>query len=136
MEVQSFLAAFLPLQRLPNFQLVADQLASRFPLRLPPRSQIPRGLRTLIHWGWATFVTTDTTWLHFEHFRHSLLRHGRPMALSTDGLALFGYQSSTDRGDPRSESQRELTALGISHLVAPSPQAKGKIERWFGTFRN
>jgi len=83
----------------------------------------------------ATFVTTDTTWLHFEHFRRSFLRHGRPMALYTDGLALFGYQSSTDGGDPRSEFQRALTALGVSHLVAPSPQAKGKIERRFGTFQ-
>ncbi len=38
-------------------------------------------------------------------------------------------------GDPRSEFQRALTALGISHLVAPSPEAKGKIERRFGTFQ-
>lgn len=83
----------------------------------------------------ATFVPTDTTWNHFEHFRRAFLRHGRPLALYTDGLALFGYQSSTDGGDPRSEFQRALTALGISHLVAPSPEAKGKIERRFGTFQ-
>ncbi|KAB2669798.1 MAG: transposase family protein [Verrucomicrobia bacterium] len=83
----------------------------------------------------ATFVPTDTTWHHFEHFRRAFLRHGRPVALYTDGLALFGYQSSTDGGDPRSEFQRALTALGVSHLVAPSPQAKGKIERRFGTFQ-
>src|SRR5260221_6457017 len=58
----------------------------------------------------------------------------RPMlALYTDGLALFGHQSSTDGRDPRSEFQRALTALGVTHRVAPSPQAKGKIERRFGT---
>ena len=28
-----------------------------------------------------------------------------------------------------------ITALGVTHLVAPSPQAKGKIERRFGTFQ-
>lgn len=83
----------------------------------------------------ATFVPTDTTWHHFEHFRGAFLRHGRPLALYTDGLALFGYESSTDGGDPRSEFQRALTALGVAHLVAPSPQAKGKIERRFGTFQ-
>jgi hypothetical protein len=83
----------------------------------------------------ATFVPTDTTWNHFEHFRRAFQSHGRPLALYTDGLALFGYQSSTDGGDPRSEFQRALTALGISHLVAPSPEAKGKIERRFGTFQ-
>lgn len=84
----------------------------------------------------ATFVPTDTTWNHFEHFRRAFLKHGRAQALYTDGLALFGYQSSTDGRDPRSEFQRALTALGISHLVAPSPEAKGKIERRFGTFQN
>jgi hypothetical protein len=187
LEVQEFLVAFLPLQRPPNFQMVADQLASRFafnrsrksvaayarahfpnlvlqPLPVPkPRRRWERSRigelwqhDSSIHPWWpanlkqtllltvddhsrkymgATFVTTDTTWLHFEHFRSSFLRHGRPLALYTDGLALFGYQSSTDGGDPRSEFQRALTALGVSHLVAPSPQAKGKIERRFGTFQ-
>lgn len=37
--------------------------------------------------------------------------------------------------DPRSEFQRVLTALGVSHLVAPSPQAKKKIGRRFGAFQ-
>ena len=83
----------------------------------------------------GTFVPTDTTWHHFEHFRSAFVSHGCPLAIYTDGLALFGYESSTDGRDPRSEFQRALTALGISHLVAPSPQAKGKIERRFGTLQ-
>ena len=83
----------------------------------------------------ATFVPSDTTWAHFEHFRGAFLRHGCPQAVYTDGLALFGHQSTRDGGDPRSEFQRALTALGMNHLVAPSPQAKGKIERRFGTFQ-
>src|ERR1051325_2762167 len=61
--------------------------------------------------------------------------HGLPVPLYTDALALFGHQSTTDGRDPRSEFQRALTALGVTHLVAPSPQAKGKIERRFGTFQ-
>ena len=48
-------------------------------------------------------------------------------------MALFGHESTADGRDPRSEFQRALTALGVSHLVAPSPQAKG--ERRFGTFQ-
>ena len=31
--------------------------------------------------------------------------------------------------------QRAFSALGVTHLVAPSPQAKGKIERRFGTLQ-
>ena len=187
LEIQRFLEAFLPLQRPPNYQLVADELVARFAFHRNrksvaafSRTHFPQLVRALapppkprrrwerssvgelwqhdssIHPWWpaddkqtllltvddhsrkylaATFVPTDTTWHHFEHFRGAFMRHGRPLALYTDGLALFGYQSSTDGGDPRSEFQRALTALGVSHLVAPSPQAKGKIERRFGTFQ-
>jgi hypothetical protein len=187
LEVQRFLKAFLPLQRPPNYQLVADELVARFAFHRDrksvaahARAHFPLLVRALepvakprrrwerarvgelwqhdssIHQWWpgdtkqtllltvddhsrrylaGTFVPTDTTWHHFEHFRGAFLREGRPLALYTDGLALFGHQSSADGRDPRSEFQRALTALGISHLVAPSPQAKGKIERRFGTLQ-
>jgi hypothetical protein len=36
---------------------------------------------------------------------------------------------------PCSEFQRAFSALGVTHLVAPNPQAKGKIERRFGTLQ-
>jgi hypothetical protein len=83
----------------------------------------------------ATFVPTDTTWNHFEHFRRLFTKHNMPLAVYTDGLNLFGHVSTADDRDPCSEFQRAFTALGISHLVAPSPQAKGKIERRFGTLQ-
>jgi len=186
-EVQQFLQTFLPLQRPPNYQLVTDELASRFafqrdrksvaayarrhfPLLVSAPAPIPKPRRrwerarlgelwqhdSSIHQWWpgddkqtllltvddhsrklmaAIFVPTDTTWHHFQHFRRAFTLHGLPLALYTDGLALFGYESLTEGRDPRSEFQRALTALGVSHLVAPSPQAKGKIERRFGTFQ-
>jgi hypothetical protein len=186
-EVQQFLQTFLPLQRPPNYQLVADELASRFaflrdrksvaayarrhfPLLVSAPAPTPKPRRrwerarlgelwqhdSSIHQWWpaadkqtllltmddhsrklvaAIFVPTDTTWHHFQHFRRAFTLHGLPVALYTDGLSLFGHESTSDRRDPRSEFQRALTALGVSHLVAPSPQAKGKIERRFGTFQ-
>ena len=81
------------------------------------------------------FVRSDTTWDHFLHFRQAFERHGLPEAIYTDALSLFGPSSSDDRRDPRSEFQRALRALNVAHLVAPTPQAKGKIERRFGTFQ-
>ena len=186
-DVDRFLQSFLPLQRPPNCQLVADELVARFaferhrksvaacararfpallaaPERLPkPRRRWERARLgelwqhdSSIHQWWpaddkqtllltvddhsrklwgATFVPTDTTWHHSQHFRRAFTRHGLPVALYTDALSLFGHQSTTDGRDPRSEFQRALTALGVTHLVAPSPQAKGKIERRFGTFQ-
>jgi len=83
----------------------------------------------------AVFVPTDTTWNHFEHFRRLFLQHRLPMVVYTDGLSLFGHDSMADDRDPCSEFQRAFSALGVTHLVAPSPQAKGKIERRFGTLQ-
>jgi len=83
----------------------------------------------------AVFVPTDTTWNHFEHFRRLFRQHCLPMVVYTDGLSLFGHDSMADDRDPCSEFQRAFSALGVTHLVAPSPQAKGKIERRFGTLQ-
>jgi hypothetical protein len=84
----------------------------------------------------GTFVSAETTWNHFQHFRRAFEAHGLPEAIYTDGLSLFGSSSSTDNGDPKSQFQRALRGLGVAHIVAPTPQAKGKIERRFGTFQN
>jgi hypothetical protein len=81
------------------------------------------------------FVSAETTWNHFCHFRCAFETHGLPEAIYTDGLSLFGPSSTNDRSDPKSEFQRALLGLGVAHLVAPTPQAKGKIERRFGTFQ-
>jgi len=81
------------------------------------------------------FVERDTTWNHFMHFREAFEYRGLPQVIYTDGLSLFGPSSSHDHSDPKSEFQRALRALHVAHLVAPTPQAKGKIERRFGTFQ-
>ena len=77
----------------------------------------------------------DTTWSHFRLIRPCFEKHGHPAHFYTDGLSLFGHTSTADREDTASQFQRALTALGVSHRAAPSPQAKGKIERLFGTFQ-
>jgi hypothetical protein len=183
----AFLKAFLPLQKPPNFQLVADELETRlgfkrhresvaafarthFPKLICQPEPRPKARRrwersridelwqhdSSLHQWWpaeakqtllltvddhsrkllgAVFVPTDTTWNHFEHFRRLFVQHHLPMVVYTDGLSLFGHDSLADDRDPCSEFQRAFSALGVTHLVAPSPQAKGKIERRFGTLQ-
>ena len=82
------------------------------------------------------FVPHETTWAHFSCARSAITTHGAPRAYYTDGLSLFGAASHTGPDDVRSQFQRALLGLGIAHRVAPDPQAKGKIERRFGTFQN
>lgn len=83
----------------------------------------------------AGHFAADTTWSHFCHLRPAFQSYGCPASCYTDGLSLFGHTSADDRRDTLSQFQRALGALGINHRVAPSPQAKGKIERLFGTFQ-
>jgi hypothetical protein len=42
----------------------------------------------------GTFVSAETTWNHFQHFRRAFETHGLPEAVYTDGLSLFGPSSS------------------------------------------
>lgn len=77
----------------------------------------------------------DTTWSHFCLLRPAFQSYGCPASFYTDGLSLFGHSSAHDRLDTVTQFQRALGALKVNHRVAPSPQAKGKIERLFGTFQ-
>ena len=68
-----------------------------------------------------------------------LERYGRPLAFYTDKAAMFEVakhwpMSKTD-GDPMQATQitRALAELGIERISAHSPQAKGRIERFFET---
>lgn len=83
----------------------------------------------------AARFAPDTTWSHFCIVRPCFEKEGAPATFYTDGLSLFGPTSAADRLDTASQFQRALSAIGVNHRVAPSPQAKGKIERLFGTLQ-
>ena len=78
-----------------------------------------------------TLVERESLWEHFSHLRRAFERHGVPEMLYTDGLSLFGHGGA----DIVTRCGRALRALGVAHRVAPTPQAKGKIERQIGTFQ-
>ena len=74
----------------------------------------------------------ETLLEHFAMIEESILRYGRPENYYTDGFTMFGKEGE----DLCSQFGRMCRALGINHLVAPSPQAKGKIERAMRTFQH
>ncbi len=71
-----------------------------------------------------------------------LVRHGRPLALYTDKNSLFHTSRPVQwqeqlRGDAaHTQFGRALAELGIEWIAAHSPQAKGRIERLFGTLQD
>jgi len=82
----------------------------------------------------ARFYDADTVLNHMDLLLRWLQASGRPLALYTDRHSIFEPQ---DKGQalPDAETQfgRALRELDIELIRAHSPQAKGRVERSFGT---
>jgi transposase len=80
------------------------------------------------------FYEGETVEAHFDLLGRWRRRYGRPLALYTDRDSIFEYQDK-GRGDPSGLTQfgRALQELGIELILARSPQAKGRVERFFET---
>ena len=59
--------------------------------------------------------------------------HGRPQAVYTDHAGHFGQWLSKKEERTDTIIGRGLDALGVEVILAGSPQAKGRVERSFGT---
>jgi transposase len=90
------------------------------------------------------FVPSDSTEENMRLLRAYLERNGRPVAFYTDKASLFRTAPKVKREErelPRDEREpppptqigRALRELGIVWIAAHSPQAKGRVERSFGT---
>ncbi len=110
-------------ERGPELQLIAmiDDASSRF---------------------WARFAEHDSTEENFRTLEGWLRRCGRPLALYTDKNSLFYTSRPTQWAEQledspaRTQFGRALEELGIVWIAAHSPQAKGRIERLFGTLQD
>jgi hypothetical protein len=80
------------------------------------------------------FYEGETVEAHFDLLGRWIERYGRPRALYTDRDSIFEYQDR-GRGDPSGVTQfgRALRELDIELILARSPQAKGRVERFFET---
>lgn len=92
---------------------------------------------------YARFVDHDSTARNMEVLRGYVERYGRPLAFYTDRASLFQTAIKTKRGQqregkdgqemPPTQIGRALKELQIVWIAAHSPQAKGRVERQFGT---
>ena len=78
------------------------------------------------------FVVRDTGAANRRAIIECLERHGRPLAVYADHAGHFG-QRTRDGGRTKSVIARGLEKLGVELVLAGSPQAKGRVERTFGT---
>lgn len=69
---------------------------------------------------------------HYAALEQMFAHVGIPLSLYTDGFSMFGKAGE----DLKSKFGRICRVFDILHLVAPTPQAKGKIERDMRTFQH
>lgn len=90
----------------------------------------------------ARFVRSESTRSNLEVLREYLERNGRPVAVYTDKAGHFQVNPGRinhygDRGrEGTTQIGRALGELGIVRITAHSPQAKGRVERCFGTLQD
>lgn len=84
----------------------------------------------------AQFYPAGTVESHMDLLERWLRKHGRPLALYTDRHSIFEpHEKGQPLADPDAETQfgRALRELDVELIRAHSPQAKGRVERSFGT---
>jgi transposase InsO family protein len=86
----------------------------------------------------ARFASHDTTEENMRVLWAYLERFGRPLEFYTDKAAMFEVTPKQAAGKdaqhmPATQITRALAELGIGRISAHSPQAKGRIERFFAT---
>lgn len=90
----------------------------------------------------ARFVPADSTEQHMRVLREYVERYGRPQSVYTDQASVFqptlAPNWKQEEPGPKTETQmgRALRELGIEWIGAHSPQAKGRVERCFGTLQD
>lgn len=91
---------------------------------------------------WGRLVAHDSTEENLRTLGGWLERYGRPLALYTDKNSVFvtsrpvQWQEQLREQPARTQFTRALAELDIEWIAAHSPQAKGRIERLFGTLQD
>ena len=94
------------------------------------------------HIPWALFRPQEDAAGYFLLLQHLSRTHGLPLAVYADRHTIFQSPKKASISEqlagqpPRSQFARLLHELSVELLPAHSPQAKGRIERLFGTLQD
>jgi Helix-turn-helix domain len=82
----------------------------------------------------ARFYDADTVLNHMDLLLGWLRAYGRPLSLYTDRHSIFeAHHKGRSLADAETQFGRALRELNMELIRAHSPQAKGRVERSFGT---
>jgi transposase len=90
----------------------------------------------------AFFAQAESSWGYFHLFSEIFREHGLPQSIYTDCHSVFWtdreptIEEQLINKKPSTEVGRGLEDLGVTLILAHSPQAKGRIERLWNTFQD
>jgi transposase len=90
----------------------------------------------------AMFVQAESSWGYFRLFAGIFKEHGLAQSIYSDRHSVFWtdreptVQEQLINHKPTTEVGRGLAELGVTLILAHSPQAKGRIERLWNTFQD
>jgi len=90
----------------------------------------------------ALFVQAESSWGYFRLFSEVFHAHGVSQSIYTDRHSVFWtdrqptIEEQLINKKPTTEVGRALEELGVTLILANSPQAKGRIERLWNTFQD
>lgn len=85
---------------------------------------------------WLEFAEGETTAALMMATWRYLTHEGRPLSVYVDRGGVFRVNIHNEEQDKRTQYGRALTELDIELIHARSPQAKGRVERVFGTLQD
>jgi len=86
---------------------------------------------------YALFRQQEDTTGYFELLKAIINRCGIPLGVYTDRDSIFQVERGPSNGvSPLTQFGRALRELGITHVLAHSPEAKGRVERANGTLQD
>ncbi len=91
---------------------------------------------------WARFENSESTWAYLRLIRQIAIDKGLPLSLYSDRHTIFHSPKEATIVDQlegkqfRTQFGKSMDELGIKIIKAYYPQAKGRIERVWGTFQD
>jgi transposase len=90
----------------------------------------------------AFFASAESSWAYFRLFSEIFKKQGLPQSVYADRHSIFWtdreptIEEQLKNQRPTTEVGRGLEELGVTLIPAGSPQAKGRIERLWGTLQD
>ena len=86
----------------------------------------------------ATFSANEGIIAVFEFWKSYVLTNGKPLAIYLDSFSTYkiNHKRATDNKELMTQLGRAMKNLDIELITAHSPEAKGRIERLFGTLQD